>query len=1228
MKALIRTTIAGLVFVFAANAFALYNPVEKAESTEKPPNRLIVKLRSDLVCVESVDRDGTPRLGIREIDDLSKSLAVSGQKRLFKHRGQELPNTLKNVFVLTLAESGSAREAAETYSRLGVVEYAIPDEPVELYYSPDDPLYLHQWALNNIGQGCYHVDRLPNYGDDTLAIVHGTPDSDIDYEEADSAPPDVTETVVVAIIDTGVDMDHPDLIGKIWTNPGELPSNGYDDNNNGYVDDYRGWDFAGDVLLDDPDNDPTDSHGHGTHCSGIVAATSNNSEGIAGVAFDCEIMPLSFHPLMMASWAAEAIIYAADNGADVVNMSWGLSYQVQLWEDALDYAASKGVILVAAAGNDGFERINYPAGYSSVIAVSASTRDDEVAFFSTYGTNIHVSAPGYSILSLRADDEDMYASSGEPLVHIIDEHYYLASGTSMAAPYVAGVAAYVEAITPGISQSAMKALLASTSDDITDPFGQGDHLPGWDKYSGHGRINVFSAANAAPDVRIRITSPLNNSSQQGTIDVYGIADGAEMTGWTLEYGQGRTPAAWTLLTSSSTPVTDDLLYSWDASGMNGIYSLRLTSGSTHEYYVTFYVMNDLILEIISPTEGDTVQNFADIVATAMCPDFSRIYVTYGSGASPSSWETLAYLTQPVMNETAASLSGKIISEGEYTVRMRLYSTSGLEATEEVTFFVTTPFTPPHGWRSFVASDLTSVVNWGDFDGDGFNEFVVGYDGGVKFFNLDGTLKTTGVPSLTGDFRLPAAVGNLDNDGLDDIVMVGGSTLFGFPSNESDFEIQTRSPSFGVYQEVNETRYPVVQLIDLDGNGDDEIVYSMYGATGFDPPYSNGVHSWVYDSDGSPWTTADTAIISSSNFQPADLDGDGQCEFYYSGLGANQRYLYKLDSQFQKVDSTYLPMLDYTQRVGGLTAVDVDGDYILELALFGYKILPDYTNSDYYLYVLDENLDLLPGFPHETGINGYFIMRTPMFCDLERDGTVEYFSSYYDLDRSYVYAWRSDGTPVVGDTLSSGLYATSPNGAYLHIGLLADVDGNGYPDYSSTESPTLFSDFELQTIVAWDRDGTLGDNYPIAVTQATGQIDYTPYSPVYGDFNRNGYTEMVMATMDGYLIYTEFEESYYSSAASPRPIWRYDRSLTNTYYPFGHGAAVCGDADASGGTDIDDVVFLVRYVFMSGPAPSPEELGDVNCTGNVDIDDVVYLINYVFQGGPTPCDTDGDEVPDC
>jgi len=155
--------------------------------------------------------------------------------------------------------------------------------------------------------------------------------------------------VIIGMVDTGVDKDHPDLADHMWTNPGEIPDNFIDDDHNGYIDDYHGWDFAGDDWFDDPDNDPNDLHGHGTHCSGIITGITDNFAGIAGIAPNCKVMALSFYPVMLASWGAEAIVYAADNGADVVNMSWGLPYAVPIWEDAIDYARAKGVIMIAAA---------------------------------------------------------------------------------------------------------------------------------------------------------------------------------------------------------------------------------------------------------------------------------------------------------------------------------------------------------------------------------------------------------------------------------------------------------------------------------------------------------------------------------------------------------------------------------------------------------------------------------------------------------------------------------------------------------------------------------------------------------------------------------------------------------------------------------------------------------------------------------------------------------------
>jgi len=1224
-----------LLLVSVTNTFALYAPNQSTNSTDQIPNRLIVKLHSDIDCTVSFDSDGVRKTGVKEIDDLNTQLSVLKQEKLFGRHGNDLPQSLQNIFVLTLPESKSAEEAAELYSALESVEYAEPDRPVELYDTPDDPLYSHQWSFHNTGQGYYHVERIDGNNNDTLAIVYGTPDADIDFNEAYSDPPENTETVIVAIHDTGIDMDHPDLADKIWTNPGEIAGNGVDDDNNGFIDDVHGWDFAGDCILTPADNDPTDSYGHGTHCAGTVAAITDNAAGVAGIAPDCEIMPISFHPFMMSTWAAEGIIYAADNGADVINMSWGLPYQITIWESALEYAAAKGVVLIAAAGNDGYEQINYPAGYSTVIAVAASNSDDEITSFSTFGSNIHIAAPGRSILSLRADDLDMYAGSSEPDVHIIDDYYYLASGTSMASPHVVGVAAYLESVSPGISHNTVKDILAATSDDILDPYGLGVNLPGWDKYSGYGRLNLYNTLFSAPLLGMKITSPLNNESVSGSVDIYGIADGNEFTGYTLEYGEGRTPESWTEINSSGAPVSGGYLYTWDTSGLNGIYSIRLKSfGGTHESYVTVYVMNDATAEIATPDTGMTVFASSEIIGTAICPDFSRSVVMGGLGATPSTWTVLESISIPTVNGKLANLPGDIMEESEYTLRLYVYSTSALEAVTEVTFTVTTPFAEPYGWRIYIGSTPSAIPNWGDFDNDGVNEIVVGYDSGIKFFNLDGTEKTIGVPTPPSDknYRLPAAVGDLDGDGVDDLVLVGDGTIYGYPSSEPSFDHYKVAPDFSAYYSVNENTFPVIQLIDIDGDNKDEIIYSRYGYFSYYGETVNAMQTFLYDSDGIPWNSADSAIVSKGNFQAADLDGDSQCEFYYFEPYWKSYYLRKLDLNLNLIDSIYLPELGIDQNVTCMSAVDVNGDYNLELVVLAHLLVDHYPASNHFVYALDESFHVMDGWPIDTGIDGYYIPRAPVFCDIERDGLLEFFTSYYDLDISYVYAHHIDGTPVIGDSLGPGLFAISPNSSYLHMGTIVDLDDDDYPEYCTSESPGMMgpsNGFNSHTILSWHNDGTLIEDYFLTVSNTAETSENTPYSPIYGDFNKNGYTEMLMTTPDGYLIYTEFEGSFFNKNVSSCPIWRYNRSLNNSYFPFGHGETIeCGDADASGYVDIDDITFLIRYIFQGGPAPDPVEIGDVNCDGMIDIDDVVYLIMYVFAGGPAPCDPDGNGEPDC
>ena len=196
--------------------------------------------------------------------------------------------------------------------------------------------------------------------------------------------------VVIAIIGTGVETTHPDLAPNLWQNPGEIPANGLDDDGNGFIDDHLGWDFVG------LDNDPTPSHPHETQVAGIAAAVGNNDAGVTGVCWSCSLMPLRISYTSVQ--VADALHYARQNGADVVNMSFG-NYDVGKYgpdtivEDAVDAAYASGVVLVATAGNNAIDVMRYPAALENVIATASTGTQDQRAGFSNFGSWVSVAAP-------------------------------------------------------------------------------------------------------------------------------------------------------------------------------------------------------------------------------------------------------------------------------------------------------------------------------------------------------------------------------------------------------------------------------------------------------------------------------------------------------------------------------------------------------------------------------------------------------------------------------------------------------------------------------------------------------------------------------------------------------------------------------------------------------------------------------------------------------------------
>ena len=290
----------------------------------------------------------------------------------------------------------------ESLSLSDKFEDAEPNYIVKALKTPNDSRFNELWAMENAGQ------------------TGGKPDADIDAPQAWDISTGSKE-VIVAVIDTGVDYTHEDLAGNMWTNPGEIPDNGIDDDSNGFVDDYYGWDFAYD------DNDPMDGDSHGTHVSGTIGGVGNNGKGIAGVSWNTHIMAVKFLDDEGSGYnsdAIDAINYATTMGADIMSNSWGGGGYSSALEAAIQAADDAGILFVAAAGNDAENTDQYPfypSGYDipNVMSIAATDQNDTLADFSNYGTStVDIGAPGVNILS-----------------SVPGNRYAPYSGTSMAVPH-------------------------------------------------------------------------------------------------------------------------------------------------------------------------------------------------------------------------------------------------------------------------------------------------------------------------------------------------------------------------------------------------------------------------------------------------------------------------------------------------------------------------------------------------------------------------------------------------------------------------------------------------------------------------------------------------------------------------------------------------------------------------------------------------------------------------
>ncbi|OQY42555.1 MAG: hypothetical protein B6242_16030 [Anaerolineaceae bacterium 4572_78] len=323
------------------------------------------------------------------------------------------------------------------------IEYVEPNYIIRLDNTPNDPDFNQLWGLDKIS---------------------ATTAWDIRTESS----------IIIAVIDTGIDYTHPDLAANMWVNQGEIPNNGIDDDGNGYIDDIYGYDFA------NGDGEPLDDHFHGTHCAGTIAAIGNNGTGVVGVNWSAKIMALKFfkldsfgRPSGKISDAISAIEYATSMGAKITSNSWGGGPESQALSDAIQFAQQKGALFIAAAGNKSVNTdrySHYPSGYdlSNIISVAATDQYDALSEFSNYGaTSVDLGAPG----------TDIYST-------VPNGSYGTLSGTSMATPHVAGLAGLLWSHNPSWTYRKVRDKILSSVEPLSSLAG---------KTVSGGRLNAYKA---------------------------------------------------------------------------------------------------------------------------------------------------------------------------------------------------------------------------------------------------------------------------------------------------------------------------------------------------------------------------------------------------------------------------------------------------------------------------------------------------------------------------------------------------------------------------------------------------------------------------------------------------------------------------------------------------------------------------------------------------------------
>lgn len=970
------------------------------------------------------------------------------------------PPDLSRTYVIEV--SGTSTDFARTLAALKAdpnLEYAEEDKLISVELTPNDPYFS---SSGSWGQA---------YGD--LWGLHKINASSA-WDKSTGAG------VLVAVVDTGVDYNHPDIAANV----------------------VPGRDFVG-ASTGNPQqaDDPMDHFGHGTHVAGTIAAVGNNDSGVIGVAWQAKVMPvraLDDNGQGLDSTLAAAVKYAADNGADVINASWGGSGSSQTIADAVSYAYSMGVVFVASAGNDSDNADNfYPAAYWNVITVAASDPDDQLASFSNWGSKIDVAAPGVDILSLRAAGTSM----GTPFY----DGYTRANGTSMAAPHVSGLAALILSAHPEYSNEDVRQAIRVSAGTA----GQ----KGFDSNFGYGRVDAAAALAVTGALEAKISNPADGITAQTAITITGVARGIDFASYKLEYGFGPQPANWTTFQTAATPISGELGTFDPTAVPDGTYFIRLTVYSVAgQAFVDQIQVTAAAVAIttpvppVFPTSASTYKpGLIPIAGTATAVGFQNFEIAWARGIAPASgWQTTGVTlvnggAQALTNAVLARWDTSSITQADYYTIQLTVTAAGFRSVATTAVYLQ-PDLLSGNWPQWVdpgpdimGSGLVPAQN-----ADGSTRLILNSRScnEVWTFPLDGPPKRSGVGGHP-DACQPA-VAALNGGQTEDAVApaTAGVSLVG-----QDGEV------YKIFPAPNASIVAAPVIAHLNGGSEWDVLAFGQNAQDQQTGY---VFAWKPD-----------GTAASSNFpiqipgpkplldHPSpvrtlvgDIDGDGNNEIVVLQVLSSSLTGATFTLGLFRSDGTprtwNVPVLDGVPTA--MAAADLDNNGKLEIIVA--SVLGDY--GIFTVHVFQPDGSERAGWP-VTRYDAYY--PTIAVGDLNRNGRKQIVVATFPL-----YVFNDDGTPF------SDAWPLMPSGEYGPA-VIGDIDGDGSPEIVTVckrqiISSTYRSGYANLTLLAIRRDGTIARSWQLADMRGLPIVFRA--TPVIGDFNHDGLTDIAVSYQVGKL----------------------------------------------------------------------------------------------------------------